>query len=103
MKAAIDPTEILLIVDAMIGQDAVNAAKTFDEALDITGVMLTKLDGDARAVRLSLSRRSPASPSNLWVWARSWTRWSSSTPTAWPPVFWAWAGYVSMREGPADL
>ena len=48
MKAAIDPDEILLIVDAMIGQDAVNAAQTFDEALDITGVMLTKLDGDAR-------------------------------------------------------
>ena len=48
MKAAISPDEILLIVDAMIGQDAVNAAKTFDEALDITGVMLTKLDGDAR-------------------------------------------------------
>ena len=48
MKAAINPTEILLIVDAMIGQDAVNAAKAFDEALDITGVMLTKLDGDAR-------------------------------------------------------
>ncbi len=48
MKAAISPTEILLIVDAMIGQDAVNAAKAFDEALDITGVMLTKLDGDAR-------------------------------------------------------
>ncbi len=48
MKQAIDPTEILLIVDAMIGQDAVNAAKAFDEALDITGVMLTKLDGDAR-------------------------------------------------------
>ena len=48
MKAAIEPDEILLIVDAMIGQDAVNAAKAFDEALDITGVMLTKLDGDAR-------------------------------------------------------
>ena len=48
MKAAVEPTEILLIVDAMIGQDAVNAAKTFDEALDLTGVMLTKLDGDAR-------------------------------------------------------
>ncbi len=48
MKAAISPDEILLIVDAMIGQDAVNAAKTFDEALDITGVMLTKLVGDAR-------------------------------------------------------
>ena len=48
MKAAVEPDEILLVVDAMIGQDAVNAAKAFDEALDITGVMLTKLDGDAR-------------------------------------------------------
>ena len=48
MKEAISPTEILLIVDAMIGQDAVNAAKIFDEKLDLTGVMLTKLDGDAR-------------------------------------------------------
>ena len=43
-----EPTEILLVVDAMIGQDAVNAAKAFDDALDIDGVMLTKLDGDAR-------------------------------------------------------
>ena len=48
IKAAVDPTEILLVVDAMIGQDAVNAAKAFDDALDINGVMLTKLDGDAR-------------------------------------------------------
>ena len=48
IKAAVDPTEILLVVDAMIGQDAVNAAKAFDDALDIDGVMLTKLDGDAR-------------------------------------------------------
>ena len=48
IKAAVSPTEILLVVDAMIGQDAVNAASAFDEALDLTGVMLTKLDGDAR-------------------------------------------------------
>ena len=48
IKAAVNPNEILLVVDAMIGQDAVNAASAFDEALDITGVMLTKLDGDAR-------------------------------------------------------
>ena len=48
IKAAVNPTEIMLVVDAMIGQDAVNAAKAFDEALDIDGVMLTKLDGDAR-------------------------------------------------------
>jgi signal recognition particle subunit SRP54 len=48
IKTAVNPTEILLVVDAMIGQDAVNAAKAFDDALDISGVMLTKLDGDAR-------------------------------------------------------
>ena len=48
IKAAVSPTEILLVVDAMIGQDAVNAAKAFDDALDIDGVVLTKLDGDAR-------------------------------------------------------
>lgn len=48
IKAATDPAEILLVIDAMTGQDAVNAASAFDEALDVTGVMLTKLDGDAR-------------------------------------------------------
>ena len=48
IKEAVSPSEILLVVDAMIGQDAVNAAKAFDEALDIDGVVLTKLDGDAR-------------------------------------------------------
>ena len=48
IKAAVDPAEILLVIDAMIGQDAVATAQAFDDALDITGVMLTKLDGDAR-------------------------------------------------------
>ena len=48
MKAAVHPNEILLVVDAMTGQDAVNAAAAFDEALGIDGVVLTKLDGDAR-------------------------------------------------------
>ena len=48
IKAATEPTEILLTVDAMIGQDAVNVAETFNEMLDITGVILTKLDGDTR-------------------------------------------------------
>ena len=48
IRDAVEPAEILLVVDAMTGQDAVNAAVAFDEALGITGVMLTKLDGDAR-------------------------------------------------------
>ena len=48
IKAAVNPNEILLVVDAMTGQDAVNAATAFDDALGIDGVLLTKLDGDAR-------------------------------------------------------
>ena len=48
IKGAVEPAEIMLVVDAMTGQDAVNAANAFNDALDITGVMLTKLDGDAR-------------------------------------------------------
>ncbi|HMM05316.1 MAG TPA: signal recognition particle protein [Clostridiales bacterium] len=48
MKAALNPDEILLVVDAMTGQDAVNVAQSFHESLDITGLIMTKLDGDAR-------------------------------------------------------
>ncbi len=48
IKRAINPQEILFVVDAMTGQDAVNTAKTFNEKLDFTGVILTKLDGDTR-------------------------------------------------------
>lgn len=48
IKAAVAPTEILLTVDAMTGQDAVNVAKSFHEALTIDGVILTKMDGDTR-------------------------------------------------------
>ena len=48
VKAEVTPDEILLVIDSMTGQDAVNVAKTFNELLDITGVILTKLDGDTR-------------------------------------------------------
>ena len=48
IKDAVHPTEILLTVDAMIGQESVNVADTFNQMLDITGVILTKLDGDTR-------------------------------------------------------
>ena len=48
IKAAVKPTEILLTVDSMIGQESVNVAETFNNLLDITGVILTKLDGDTR-------------------------------------------------------
>ncbi len=48
IKAAVNPSDILLVADAMTGQDAVNIAKSFDQALDIGGVVLSKMDGDAR-------------------------------------------------------
>ena len=48
IRDTVEPAEILLVVDAMTGQDAVNAATAFDEALGVTGVLLSKLDGDAR-------------------------------------------------------
>lgn len=48
IKEAVEPEEIFLVVDAMTGQDAVNVAESFNEQLDITGVVLTKLDGDTR-------------------------------------------------------
>ena len=48
IKKAVSPDEILLVIDAMLGQDAVNVAETFNNMLDITGVILTKLDGDTR-------------------------------------------------------
>lgn len=48
IKSAVNPDEILLVVDSMTGQDAVNVAKSFDELLNISGVILTKLDGDTR-------------------------------------------------------
>jgi signal recognition particle subunit SRP54 len=48
IKAAVNPQEILFVVDSMTGQDAVNTAKAFNERLDFSGVVLTKLDGDTR-------------------------------------------------------
>lgn len=48
VKAEVMPSEILLVIDAMTGQDAVNVAKSFNDLLDITGVIVTKLDGDTR-------------------------------------------------------
>ena len=48
IRAATNPAETLLVVDAMTGQDAVNTARAFNEALGITGIVMTRMDGDAR-------------------------------------------------------
>ena len=62
IKAAVEPAEIMLVVDAMTGQDAVNAATAFDEALGITGVLLSKLDGDARGGAALSIRQATGKP-----------------------------------------
>ncbi len=107
------PVETLFVVDAMQGQDAVNTAKAFNDALPLTGVVLTKIDGDSRGgaalvVRHitgapikfvghqredrrpgGVRRRAPW-PAASWAWATSW-RWSSRSRPAWtwlPPRSW---------------
>ena len=57
LKKELNPTEILLVIDSMIGQEAVNVSTAFNDALDVTGVALTKLDGDTRG-GVALSVRS---------------------------------------------
>jgi signal recognition particle subunit SRP54 len=74
IKEAVEPAEILLVVDAMTGQDAVNAATAFDEALGVTGVMLTKLDGDARGGAALSIKAATEKPIKFAASAKSWTR-----------------------------
>jgi signal recognition particle subunit SRP54 len=74
VKSSVKPDNILLVVDAMIGQDSVKTAAAFNERLQITGVVLTKLDGDARGGA---------------VWARRSTSWRPSVRRAWQAASWA--------------
>jgi signal recognition particle subunit SRP54 len=65
IKASLAPREVLFVADAMTGQDAVNVAQSFDEKLDISGVILTKLDGDARGGAALSIRAVTGKPSKL--------------------------------------
>ena len=65
-----NPIETLFVIDAMIGQDAVNTAKAFNEALPLTGVILTKVDGDARGGAAFQFAMSRVSQLNSWVWVK---------------------------------
>jgi len=67
IEGAVNPSEILLVVDAMTGQDAVNVAENFNKQLPIGGVVLTKLDGDARGGAALSVRAVTGNQSNLWV------------------------------------
>ena len=86
----LNPVETLFVVDAMTGQDAANTAKAFNEALPLTGVVLTKADGDARAVPRCQFGISQASQSNLSVPGKKLTVLSRSIRTVLPPAFLVW-------------
>ena len=91
VHASIKPVETLFVVDAMTGQDAANTAKAFNEALPLTGVVLTKLMVMPVAVRRFLFVILPVSRLNSSASARKPKRWSRSTRTGLLRVFSAWA------------
>jgi signal recognition particle subunit SRP54 len=91
IKKAIAPQETLFVVDAMTGQDAVNTAKAFNERLNIDGVVLTKLDGDARGGAALSIRSVVDKPIKFIGTGEKMEAWTSSTRTAWPAASWAWA------------
>ena len=91
IKEAVHPTDILLVVDAMTGQEAVNVAKSFDDLLDITGVILTKLDGDARGGAALSVRAVTGKPIKFAGTGESCRTSRCSTRTVWPRASLAWA------------
>ena len=91
IKAEVQPHEILLVLDAMTGQDAVNVAKSFDETLGIDGIVLTKLDGDTRGGAALSVRAVTGKPIKFVGTGEKLDNWSPSIPTAWLPGSWAWA------------
>ena len=98
LKKELQPTEILFIADAMIGQDAVRSAGEFHKRLGLTGVILTKLDGDARGgAALSISKVSGA-PVSLWAWAKSMTRWKDFIQSASYPRILGMGDILSLIE-----
>ena len=81
VKALANPHETLLVADSLTGQDAVNIAKSFNERVGVTGIILTRVDGDAPRRRGAVdAHASPARRSSSWAPAKSWTRWKPFHP-----------------------
>ena len=90
IKSAVKPDQILMVVDAMTGQDVVNVAAAFSERVDFDGVIMSKMDGDARRRRASI-REVTGKPIKFISAGESLIRSRSFIPTAWPAASWAWA------------
>jgi len=88
---SVTPANIFLVLDAMTGQDAVNVADTFNKRLNLDGVIMTKLDGDARGALRCRSKKSPASRSSSSAWVNNSTSSKNSALKVWRRGSWAWA------------
>jgi Signal recognition particle GTPase len=103
MKAAVPPHEILLVVDSMTGQEAVQVAMVFHEKLTLTGAVLTKLDGDARGGPALAIRAVTGVPVKLAGWGNAWRIWRSLMPAAWRSASWGMGRRCRADgKGPAD-
>ena len=98
IKEAVNPDQILFVVDSMTGQDAVNTAKEFNDRLDFDGVVLTKLDGDTRGGAAISIRSVVDKPIKFVGTGELSTALTFSTPPVWPTVSSAWAtSYRSLN------
>lgn len=91
IREKISPHEILLVVDAMTGQDAVNVAEHFHQQLGLTGVVLTKLDGDTRGGAALSVKAVTDCPIKFVGTGKKRIRLNRSSRTGWHPAFWEWA------------
>ena len=91
IKAQVKPQHIYLVVDAMIGQDAVNTAQEFNNRLDVSGFILTKLDGDARGGAALSIKEITKKPIKFLGMGEDLTPWSYLGPKVLPAEYWAWA------------
>ena len=91
IRDAVSPHEIMFVLDAMVGQDAVSTSTAFRDGVGFTGVVLSKLDGDARGGAALSVRGVTGAPSCLLPRARAWRTSSASTRTVWPVASSTWA------------
>ena len=91
IRDAVKPDEILFVVDAMIGQDAVSTAQAFLDGVGFTGVVLTKLDGDARGGAALSVAHLTGRPIMFASTGEGSTTSTSSIPSGWPRASSAWA------------
>jgi len=95
------PAETLFVVDAMQGQDAVNVARAFNEALALTGIVLTKLDGDARGGAALSVRQITGKPVKFVGVSEKLEGLEPFIRTGWPPAFWEWGMCCRWLRRPA--